>query len=214
MRGQREVLALPWSSSEKKSSTHSAVFRKHSWSRCRPNNPKGLLLCSQIKLKQPHCKWKKAALDWVSSKQDLLTSKLDPPSFHVQSEKHIQIYTNLLVLLLHPLFLLPPVLNLTFLLALPLWSGLLQRAPITGAGTGESRSVWLGRMALAQGLISRPSTLPTLSPQCSCNKTSQIWRLRKTATAQLLWSWLAATRIWTLKEESWRTFKNIQGHVA
>lgn len=92
-------------------------------------------------------------------------------------------------------------------------------APVTGAGTGESRSVWLRRTALAQGLISRPSTLPTLStqarihtfgqmqtlptlsPQRSCNKTNQIWRLRQTATAQLLWSWLAATRIWTLEKK-------------
>lgn len=57
-------------------------------------------------------------------------------------------------------------------------------------------------------------TLPTLSPQRSCNKTSQILRLRKTATAQPLWSWLAATRIWTLKEESWLRFRNIQGHLV
>lgn len=46
-----------------------------------------------------------------------------------------------------------------------LWSGLLERALVTGAGTGESRSVWLRRTALAQGLISGPSTLPTLSTQ-------------------------------------------------
>lgn len=124
---------------------------------------------------------------------------------------HTHTQTHLSLLLLHPVFSLPPVLNLTFRLALPLWSGLLQRAPITGTGTGESRSVWLRRMALAQGLISRPSTLPTLSPQRSCNKTSQIWRLRKTATAQMLWSWLAETRIWTLKKASWLMFKNYTG---
>lgn len=35
-------------------------------------------------------------------------------------------------------------------------------APITEAGTGERRSVWLRRTALAQGLISRASTLPAL----------------------------------------------------
>lgn len=57
------------------------------------------------------------------------------------------------------------VVNLTFLLAPALWSGLLERALVTGAGTGESRSVWLWRTALAQGLISGPSTLPTLSTQ-------------------------------------------------
>lgn len=78
------------------------------------------------------------------------------------------------------------------------WSGVL----VTEAGTGESRSVWLRRTALAQGLINRPSTLPTLSaqahtstpartlatlsPPSSCNKTSQIWRLREAATARPL----------------------------
>lgn len=35
---------------------------------------------------------------------------------------------------------------------------------------------------LALGLIRSPSTVPTLSPPYSCNKTRQTWRLRKTGT--------------------------------
>lgn len=58
----------------------------------------------------------------------------------------------------------------------------------------------------------RMQTLLTLSSHCSCNKTSQIWRLWK--SAQPLWSWLAASRIETLKEASWLRFKKYTGSCS
>ena len=125
---------------------------------------------------------KKKGSVWVSKVQIGAKSRCWPesetalPLHHVLTVQHTHTHTHRctqasssfcfavsLALLLF--FSLPLVLNLTFLLALSLWSGLLERAPVTGAGTGESRSVWLWRTALAQGLISRPSTLPTLSTQ-------------------------------------------------
>lgn len=184
---------------EKKKTLHTCCpsLKRRYWSRHRPNNPTGLLLCSQIKLKQLHSAAnEKKGSAWVSKVHIGQKSCWWPESetalhpLHFQTEQHTHTYIDLFLPLLHRIslalfLLLPLVLNLTFLLALSLWSGLLERAPVTEAGTGESRSVWLWRTALAQGLISRPSTLPTLSTQAHTHVHTNANTAHSVPTVQL-----------------------------
>lgn len=195
---------------KKKTSTHMLPLSKEA--RHRPNYPKGLLTLqpNQIKKTSLRCEGKRGKC-FVGerrgrAKRLLLTRARDTPSPSSCSRRATNTCTRAhsciaLFALSSSCCLL--VVNLTFLPA-PVSLKWLVGAGVlvTEAGTGESRSVWLRRTALAQGLINRPSTLPTLSaqahtstrartlatlsPPSSCNKTSQIWRLREAATARPL----------------------------
>lgn len=239
---------------EKKKTLHTCCpsLKRLGRSRRRPSDPEGLLLRSQIKLKQLHSaangkKRKKKGSAWVSKVQIGAKSRCWPesetalPLFHVLTVQHTHTHTDVhkplppsaSLSLSLALFLTPPgsepdipagPVSLKWLVgAGSRYRGRDWRKPIclaveNGPGPGVNQQTQYTAHSVHTGTPAHTyiqmQTLPTLSPQRSCNKTSQIWRLRKTATAQPLWSWLAATRIWTLKEESWLRFKNIQGHAV
>lgn len=184
--------------------THAASCKGEKLVETLAKQAQGPLLCSQIRLKTTCLcrKWKKEKTSWLCQAKERQFLLRNRDAHFLLAYSNTKSHTNIMgFLLTHTLILsshLSLLLKLTFLAGRELWSGqCVKGLPLQGQAQ-RKRICLAVENNTGSRVNQESSTLRTLSPAHSCNKTLCL-EVKKDRKRPELWSWVAAmdwTRRW------------------